>query len=125
MTTFLIICAAIALAWILAYHRLSAPVWTASFAVGLGLVTAYSAWSPAALAVLWSVLVAAALLFNPTPIRRALLGRPLLGLFRRILPQVSQTEQEALDAGTVWWDGELFSGKSGLGKAARVSRSRR
>ena len=24
---------------------------------------------------------------------------------------MSQTEQEALDAGTVWWDGELFSGK--------------
>jgi acyl-CoA dehydrogenase len=34
-----------------------------------------------------------------------------LGLFRTILPQVSQTEKEALDAGTVWWDGELFSGK--------------
>ena len=28
-----------------------------------------------------------------------------------MLPQLSQTEQEALDAGTVWWDGELFSGK--------------
>ncbi|CAG0124564.1 partial acyl-CoA dehydrogenase, partial [Rhodocyclaceae bacterium] len=33
-----------------------------------------------------------------------------LNIFRKILPQVSQTEQEALDAGTVWWDGELFSG---------------
>ena len=39
-----------------------------------------------------------------------LVSRPLLKVFRNILPQVSQTEQEALDAGTVWWDGELFSG---------------
>ncbi|MGH8711919.1 MAG: acyl-CoA dehydrogenase, partial [Burkholderiales bacterium] len=29
----------------------------------------------------------------------------------KVLPQVSQTEREALDAGTVWWDGDLFSGK--------------
>jgi acyl-CoA dehydrogenase len=35
----------------------------------------------------------------------------VLKIFRNILPQVSQTEQEALDAGTVWWDGDLFSGK--------------
>jgi len=34
----------------------------------------------------------------------------LLKVFRRLLPQVSQTEQEALDAGTVWWEGDLFSG---------------
>ena len=56
-------------------------------------------------------LQSARLLLNPSPLRRAVLGAPLLALFRRILPQVSQTEQEALDAGTVWWDGDLFSGK--------------
>ena len=110
MTTLLIIFAAIALAWILAYHRLSAPVWTLVLALGLGVVTAYSTWSALLLAVLWIAVVFVALLLNPTPVRRLVLGRPLLGLFRRILPQVSQTEQEALDAGTVWWDGELFSG---------------
>jgi len=27
------------------------------------------------------------------------------------LPPISDTEQEAIDAGTVWWDGEIFSGK--------------
>ena len=32
-------------------------------------------------------------------------------MFRKILPQMSSTEKEALDAGTVWWDGDLFSGK--------------
>ncbi len=44
-------------------------------------------------------------------VRRALISNRLLKVFRKILPQISQTEQEALDAGTVWWDGDLFSGK--------------
>ena len=43
-------------------------------------------------------------------LRRLLVSSFVLKIFRKILPQVSQTEQEALDAGTVWWDGELFSG---------------
>jgi acyl-CoA dehydrogenase len=53
--------------------------------------------------------VAAVLVF--TPLRRALISGPALAAYRRILPPRSQTEQEAIDAGTVWWDGELFSGK--------------
>ena len=43
-------------------------------------------------------------------VRQMLISKFILNIFRKILPQVSQTEQEALDAGTVWWDGELFSG---------------
>lgn len=50
------------------------------------------------------------ILFIPS-LRRALISNRVLKIFRKILPQVSQTEQEALDAGTVWWDGDLFSGK--------------
>jgi len=46
-----------------------------------------------------------------TPIRRAALTGPAYGLVKSILPRVSRTEQEALDAGTVGWDAELFSGK--------------
>ena len=57
------------------------------------------------------VVLASCALLAPTPLRRGLLSAPLLRKFRRILPPVSQTEQEALDAGTVWWDGDLFSGK--------------
>jgi acyl-CoA dehydrogenase len=110
MTALLIIVAAIAVIWVLAYYRLPAIVWTVAIAVGLALLTAYSAWSGTLLATLWIVFVIAALLDNPTPMRRALVSRPLLGLFRRILPQVSQTEQDALEAGTVWWEGDLFSG---------------
>ena len=45
-----------------------------------------------------------------SPLRQQWLSRPALTWFRSALPRVSDTEQEALDAGTVWWDAQLFSG---------------
>lgn len=44
-------------------------------------------------------------------IRRDLVAAPLLKQFRRVIPPISKTEQEALEAGTVWLDREFFSGK--------------
>src|SRR5690606_11436378 len=58
---------------------------------------------------LW-VLFAALLALNLTDIRRERITRPLLGLYRKMLPSMSRTEREALEAGTVWWEGELFAG---------------
>jgi acyl-CoA dehydrogenase len=54
-------------------------------------------------------LIVGVILFVP-PVRRALISDRVLKIFRKILPKISETEQEALDAGTVWWEGELFSG---------------
>lgn len=56
-------------------------------------------------------LAALAALFAIRPLRRALLTRPLFAAYRRMLPQMSQTEKEALEAGSVWWEGELFRGR--------------
>ena len=50
-------------------------------------------------------------LFSIPPLRRLLLVRPVFGVIKKILPAVSDTEQQALDAGTVGWDAELFSGR--------------
>ncbi len=94
----------------LAWFR--SPAWLfAAFAGGL---TALSlAALPVALA-LEVVLIAStvALVFMAVkPLRRAVLSRPLFNWFKGVLPAMSATEKEALDAGTVWWDAELFSGK--------------
>jgi acyl-CoA dehydrogenase len=48
---------------------------------------------------------------NLVDMRRDLVTRPLLDIYRRMLPRISQTERDALEAGTVWWEGELFSGR--------------
>jgi acyl-CoA dehydrogenase len=45
------------------------------------------------------------------PLRRLLISDRLYGWFRKVMPAVSATEQEALDAGSVWWDAEIFSGR--------------
>lgn len=49
--------------------------------------------------------------FAIKPLRRLLISNRLYSVYRRLMPTLSTTEQEALDAGTVWWDAELFSGK--------------
>ncbi|MDR2186545.1 MAG: acyl-CoA dehydrogenase [Azonexus sp.] len=51
------------------------------------------------------------LLFLLPPLRRNLVTRPIFAAYRKVLPQMSDTEREALEAGTVWWEGELFRGK--------------
>ena len=58
-------------------------------------------------ALMWLIPMA---LFGPTPLRSAFVTPLVFKLVAPILPRMSQTEKDALDAGTVWWDGELFSG---------------
>ena len=65
------------------------------------------------------VVLVLALIFV-APLRRAVISNPLLALYRRILPDMSQTEREAIDAGTVWWDGDLFSGRPDWDKLLAV-----
>jgi acyl-CoA dehydrogenase len=70
-------------------------------------MTLLLAWF-AALLVLVALLVVP---FAVRPFRRALVSKPLLMRFRKVMPRMSQTERDALEAGTVSWDGELFSGR--------------
>jgi len=95
----------------LAYWRASLPVWTAAVAAGVGAALLYGAPTGGlAIAALVSLAVFM-LVLNFPPLRRAAFSAPLLKLFRRIMPAMSDTEREALEAGTVWWEGELFNGR--------------
>lgn len=58
---------------------------------------------------LWFV-VLILILINIVPLRRSRLSKPLLNVYKRMVPKMSKTEKEALEAGGVWWEGELFSG---------------
>ncbi|WP_407920247.1 acyl-CoA dehydrogenase [Halopseudomonas litoralis] len=61
--------------------------------------------------ILWALFLGIALPLNMTDWRRRNITTPLFHWFKKVLPPISDTEQEALDAGTVWWDGEIFSGR--------------
>ncbi len=49
--------------------------------------------------------------FGIKPLRRLLISNRLLSIYRKVLPKMSTTEREALEAGTVWWEGQIFSGR--------------
>lgn len=97
----------------MAYKRLPLIAFTVVFTL---LLAGYTwnpwDWAPTGIwkGFLW-VLLAALWLFNLRPLRKALITRPFMKAYMRLLPSMSQTEKEALEAGTVWWDGELFTGK--------------
>jgi len=113
MTTFII--ASLAAAIALAYLRAAGWMWTIAAAAFLYVLSNASGWSTLMLGV--DILaLAAAIVLNFAPLRRALISNPLLAWYRRILPSMSATERDAIDAGTVWWDGELFSGRPDWGK---------
>ena len=111
MTAWLSVLVVLAVAWALAYGRASMLVWTAAVAAGLVALGLSIELGRSATAALWAAFIAIAALFNIALVRRSLIAKPILRWFHQVLPQISQTEQEALDAGTVWWDGELFSGR--------------
>jgi len=64
-----------------------------------------------ALSVTGILLAAALVVFVVPQTRTELVARPVFRLLRRVLPAMSETERVALEAGTVWWDAELFSGR--------------
>ncbi|HEX4858153.1 MAG TPA: acyl-CoA dehydrogenase [Usitatibacteraceae bacterium] len=124
----LIVCLIVAIVavWLLAYHTASALVWslTAGIALfvlaGAGILTGWPA------AIVWIAVAAVAIFATATPLRSRFLTAPLFRIYKKLAPQMSSTEREALEAGTVWWDGDLFSGKPDWNKllsfpAARVT----
>lgn len=101
----------IAVVGVLAYRRSSLWLWTGSILVYLLLLTFFSNAGLISLSVFWIVFLASAILLNVLPLRRQLISKPLLNLYRSVLPTMSRTEREALEAGTVGWEGEVFAGK--------------
>ena len=111
LTTLLAILAILALIWVLAFHSASALTWTIALGAALALTTVVGILVGPFAALVWIAFLAFALIANVKSLRRALVTAPLFSLYKKILPQMSQTEQEALEAGTVWWDSELFTGR--------------
>lgn len=110
----------VALGWIilfllvagtLAYFRASLLQWTGAILVYLLLVSFVSHAGPVSISILWILFILVAIPLNILPLRRKLISQPILKFYRQVMPAMSSTEREALEAGTVGWDRELFSGK--------------
>ena len=107
----LTILAAIGVVWALAYWGAGTGVWIAALAAALAVFTATTDAAWYVTTPLWLTAALVVLLFGVPRIRQRYITAPLFRQFRKVMPPMSQTEQEALEAGSVWWDAELFTGK--------------
>jgi acyl-CoA dehydrogenase len=123
LTFFITLLVAVALIWALAYHSASALVWSVVVGVGLVVGSVTGAIGGVLAGMVWLAFIAFAVIANSKALRVALLSSPIFSTYKKLLPQMSSTEQEALEAGTVWWDGDLFSGKPDWNKWLAVPRA--
>lgn len=94
----------------LAYNRATLIIWTLSIAVFLLLMTRLSYFSTGMIIASWVVSSAIFLTLYITSWRYKLISKPVFNFYRKVMPTMSRTEREALAAGTVGWEGELFRG---------------
>ena len=66
-------------------------------------------------------LVAVLLVLNIASIRRSLLTTPVFKMLKKSMPAMSVTEREAIEAGTTWWEKDLFSGRPDWNEFAQIS----
>ncbi len=105
----LIILAVILGVLLLITRQASIMVWTISYAIFALLIERYGSPGLIAQFFLWAVF--AMLVFSSIkPLRRNLVSKRLFAVISKAMPAMSATEREALEAGTVSWEGDLFSG---------------
>ncbi|OGI49617.1 MAG: acyl-CoA dehydrogenase [Candidatus Muproteobacteria bacterium RIFCSPHIGHO2_12_FULL_60_33] len=110
MNTVVWILIAVVAVWGLALQRVPGLVWATALASGIALWDILAQPPTPLWFAAWSLFLVIVLPLAVTPLRRALISAPLLRVFKRIMPAMSDTEREALEAGTVWWEAELFGG---------------
>lgn len=90
----------------MSYSRASLSSYTLTFAALMALGSFFNTIG----IVSWLLFGVIALPLNIDSIRQQFISMPLLALFKKIMPKMSSTEQEAIDAGTTWFDADLFRG---------------
>lgn len=91
---------------ILCYHKTSLALSTVLLLAYTAVMGVLDIWS------YWMLLPVALVLFPFvfTPVRQSLFSARALKMFQKVMPPMSRTEKEAIDAGTTWWEGDLFRG---------------
>ena len=120
MSAFIPALAAILVSLAAAYLRVGLRIWTIAVAVAIAAAAWLAQSSPLAIGATLVVLALVAVPLNVPEFRRRKLSAPLLAIFQKVTPKLSDTEQIALEAGTVGFEGELFSGKPDFSKLLKT-----
>jgi acyl-CoA dehydrogenase len=85
--------------------------WTAALVAAFVLFAISGQTGIATLVIVGLLLAVILVPLNLVNVRQQLITEPFLRQYRKMLPSLSDTEKAAMEAGTVGWEGELFSGK--------------
>jgi len=96
--------------------ELSLKQWLVVSAIGLFVLTLLGKTGIVGGVFVWGLWLAITLVTQISSIRLNLLSRPALNYIKQMLPPMSETEHTAIEAGTVWWDADLFSGNPDFNK---------
>jgi len=110
MATISLILALLGVSLVCGFLRTSLTRWTLAFGATLLLFSLFSDAAFAAKLLGWIGFGLMAFL-NKRDWRQQYVTKPVLGIYRKMVPKLSDTEKIALEAGTVGWEGELFAGK--------------
>lgn len=109
MTGFSQLCLAVALIWGISFFRIPLFAWTVLVAIIL-LTLGKLHWIGLSAWFIWPIFLVVALSLNIPVIRRQLTQK-IFAWFRSVLPPMSVTEKEAIEAGGTGWEKDLFQGK--------------
>lgn len=99
------IVATVVLLGALFYHRVSLLLSSVILLAWTAALGAAGVWN------IWLLLPLAIILlpFNFAPMRKSMISAPAFRTFRKVMPPMSRTEKEAIDAGTTWWKAICFA----------------
>ncbi|USD65931.1 acyl-CoA dehydrogenase FadE [Vibrio sp. SCSIO 43136] len=100
------------------YHRYALATSLALIGGVMFIATIFGSVGPIA----WTVFIVIGAILALPGVRQSLISSKALVAFRKVLPAMSQTEKEALDAGTIWWEAELFRGKPDWRKLTSIAK---
>jgi acyl-CoA dehydrogenase len=103
--------ALVIMGWVLGFVQARIIVWSVCLALWLVAGWLLAVVPLPVLIGLGCVLVPILVVLTVRPLRMALLSGAALRLFKTIMPRMSATESAAVEAGGIWWDAELFSGR--------------
>ncbi|AWB67742.1 acyl-CoA dehydrogenase [Saccharobesus litoralis] len=105
---------------LLAYHRSSLTSFTLAIAIWLTAGSLFDIVGQFS----WFIFLVIAIPLNISSVRQHLFSKPAFKIFRKIMPEMSKTEKEAIDAGTTWWEADLFRGEPDWHKLHNIPQPR-
>ena len=100
----------------LGFFSVSLPLASVAILGGLVLTSLFSQFSIFAQLIIWLGVSSILLVFNHPVLRKRFITHPLYKILSKSIPKISETEETALKAGTVGFEGELFTGKPNFDK---------